>query len=151
MVGATPFLRAAESGDTKLMKLLVEHGADPNTKLTDGTTALMLASGIGRADGSTYEWSEAETLEAVKLCLQLGNDLQAANTAGLTALHGAAHRGSNEIVQFLVSKGAKLDSKDKEGRTPLEWAEGVAIIDQRPPRPQPHTIALLQRLMNETR
>jgi ankyrin repeat protein len=150
MVGATPFLRAAESGDVALMKLLVQHGADPNIKLSDGTTALMLASGIGRADGSTYEWSEAETLEAVRLCLQLGNDLHATNTAGLTALHGAAHRGSNEIVQFLVSKGAKLDAKDKEGRTPLAWAEGVPVIDQRPPRPQPHTVALLQRLMNES-
>ena len=62
-------------------------------------------------------------------------------------MHGAAHPGSNEIVQFLVSKGAKLDAKDSEGRRPLEWAEGVAIIDRRPPRPQPHTVALLQKLM----
>ena len=149
MVGATPFLRAAESGDTTVMRLLVANAADPNIKLNDNTTALMLASGIGRADGSTFEWSEAETLQAVKLCLELGNPLQAANNAGLTALHGAAHRGANEIVEFLVSKGAKLDAKDAEGRTPLAWAEGVAIIDQRPPRPQPHTVALLQKLMSQ--
>jgi hypothetical protein len=84
MVGATPFLRAAESGDITLVKFLVDHGADPNIKLADGTTAAMLAAGAGRSDGSTYEWSEAETLEAVNLCLQLGNDLHAANAAGLT-------------------------------------------------------------------
>jgi uncharacterized protein len=147
MVGATPFLRAAESGDTALMRLLVANGADANMTLADNTTALMLASGVGHADGSTFEWSEAETFEAVKLCLEFGNPLQAANRAGLTALHGAAHRGSNAIVEFLFNKGAKLDAKDAEGRIPLNWAEGVAIIDQRPPRPQPHTIALLRKLM----
>jgi ankyrin repeat protein len=150
MVGATPFLRAVESGDTTVMRLLVFNGADPNIKLADNTTALMLASGVGRADGSTFEWSEEETLDAVKLCLQFGNSLQASNNAGLTALHGAAHRGSNETVEFLVQMGAKLDVKDAEGRTPLHWAEGIAIIDQRPPRPQPHTVALLQRLMSHS-
>jgi ankyrin repeat protein len=150
MVGATPFLRAVESGDTTVMRLLVFNGADPNIKLADNTTALMLASGVGRADGSTFEWSEEETLDAVKLCLQFGNSLQAANNAGLTALHGAAHRGSNATVEFLVKMGAKLDAKDAEERTPLNWAEGVAIIDQRPPRPQPHTVALLQQLMTQS-
>ena len=147
MVGATPFMRAAESGDTTVMRLLVANGADPNITLVDHTSALMVASGVGRADGSPFEWSEAETLDAVKLCLQLGNPLQGANNAGLTALHGAAHRGSNPTVEFLVKMGAKLDAKDKEDRTPLNWAEGVAIIDQRPPRPQPHTVALLRQLM----
>jgi len=148
MVGATPFLRATESGDTTVMRLLLANGADPKIPLSDNTTALMLASGIGRADGSTFEWSENETLQAVKLCLELGIDINSANGEGLTALHGAAHRGANEIVEFLVSKGARLDAKDSEGRTPLSWAEGVAIIDQRPPRPQPHTVALLQKLMS---
>lgn len=151
MVGATPFLRAVESGDTTVMRLLAANGGDPNIKLADNTTALMLASGVGRADGSTFEWSEEETLDAVKLCLQLGDQLQAANNAGLTALHGAAHRGSNETVEFLVQMGAKLDAKDSEGRIPLNWAEGVAIIDQRPPRPQPHTVALLHQLMGDTK
>jgi ankyrin repeat protein len=149
MIGATPFLRAAESGDTTVMRLLVGNGADPNIKLVDNTTALMLASGVGRADGSTFEWSEAQTLEAAKLSLQFGNSLHAANNAGQTALHGAAHRGSNETVEFLVQMGARLDAEDGEGRIPLNWAEGVAIIDQRPPRPQPHTVALLRKLMNE--
>ena len=101
----------------------------------------MQSGNIGRPDNA--ELPRLRTW----LCLELGNPLQEANNAGPTALHGAAHRGSNEIVQFLVAKGAKLDAKDAEGRTPLIWAEGVAIIDQRLPRPQPHTVALLQQLM----
>ena len=54
-------------------------------------------------------------------------DVNAVNSMGLTAVHGAANRGSDDIIQFLVEKGAKLDVKDKEGRTPLTWAEGVFL------------------------
>jgi ankyrin repeat protein len=147
MVGATSFLRAAESGDVTVMRLLLDHGADPKIKTVDNKTALMLASGVGYSDGSTFEWSEDTTLEAVKLCLQMGEDVNAASDKGLTAIHGAAHRGSNPILEFLAGKGARIDVQDKQGRTPLAWAEGVVVIDQRPARPQPHTVALLERLM----
>jgi ankyrin repeat protein len=146
MVGATPFLRAAESGDVAVMRLLLEHGADPKIKTIDNKTALMLASGVGYSDGSTFEWSQNTTLEAVKLCLELGEDVNAASDRGLTAIHGAAHRGSNAILQYLAQKGARLDAKDKQGRTPLTWAEGVVVIDQRPARPQPHTVALIKQM-----
>src|SRR6202035_3825355 len=67
--GATPFLRAAQSGDVPLMRLLLARGADPKIATANGDTALMVAAGIGWVEGVTYEWSEAETLEAVKLCL----------------------------------------------------------------------------------
>jgi len=67
--GATPFLRAAQSGDVPLMKLLLARGADPKIATTNGDTALMVAAGIGWVEGVTYEWSGAQTLEAVKLCL----------------------------------------------------------------------------------
>ena len=147
MVGATAFLRAAESGDVTVMRLLIEHRADPKIKTIDNKTALMLASGVGYSDGSTFEWSENNTLEAVRLCLELGEDVNAASDKGLTAIHGAAHRGSNPILKLLAEKGARLDTKDKQGRTPLAWAEGVVVIDQRPARPQPQTVALIQQLM----
>ena len=62
---------------------------------------------------------------------------------GLTALHGAANRGSDDIIRFLVDKGAKLDVKDKEGRTPLAWAEGV-FLATRPAKPKPSPIEMIQ-------
>jgi ankyrin repeat protein len=87
-------------------------------------------------------------MEAVKLCLELGADVNAANTMGLTAVMGAANRGSDEILQFLVSKGARLDVKDKEGRTPYNWAEGVFLATNAPEQ-KPSTMALIKRLTGE--
>ena len=100
--GATAFLRAAQSGDVELMKLLLAHGADPKIATANNDTALSVASGIGWVEGVTYEWSEAENLEAVKMCLDLGIDPNAADVEGRTALHGAAHKGRNEVVKLLA-------------------------------------------------
>jgi hypothetical protein len=85
-------------------------------------------------------------MEAVKLCLEKGADINTANSMGLTAVFGAANRGSDEILKFLVEKGAKLDVKDKEGRTPMVWAEGVFLATNAPER-KPSTIALIHELM----
>ena len=82
----------------------------------------------------------------MKLCLELGADVNATNSMGLTALIGAANRGSNEIIELLVARGARLDIKDREGRTPLRWAEGVFLAAVGAER-KPETIALLERLM----
>jgi hypothetical protein len=65
---------------------------------------------------------------------------------GLAAIHGAANRGSDDIVEYLVSQGARLDIADKEGRTPLDWAHGVFLATH-PAEPKPSTIALIERLM----
>ena len=81
----------------------------------------------------------------MKLCLEKGGDVNAANSMGVTAVIGAANRGSDDILEFLVKKGAKLDVKDKEGRTPLVWAEGVFLATNAPER-KPSTIALIQKL-----
>ncbi len=151
MVGATPFLRAAESGDATLMRLLMDHGADVHVTTGDGKTALILAAGVGYSDGSTFEWSEKETLGAIELCLAAGIDVNAASATGMTALLGAAHRGSNAIVQYLVSHGADLHARDSSGRGALDWAAGVVVIAQRPAREQPHTVALLRALIGEER
>jgi ankyrin repeat protein len=144
--GGTPFYRAAVSGDITVMRLLLAHGADPYIATNDNTTPLMVAAGIGFLQGSTYVWSEREALEALQLCLELGN-IHAVNDAGLTALHGAAFRGWNAGVQTLVDKGAKLDAKDKQGRTPLNWADGVYRGGGIAPVRQIQTIALFQQLM----
>jgi ankyrin repeat protein len=126
MIGATPFWRAAQSDDVTLMRLLVEKGADPLLATTDHTTPLMVAAGVGWSDGQSHG-SQSDAPEALKLCLELGGDVNAANEVGYTALHGAAFRGANEVVKLLVEKGAKMDVKNQEGRLPVNMAEGMHI------------------------
>jgi ankyrin repeat protein len=135
--GATPLLRAALCGDLTVVKLLLAHGADPLIPTFDHTTPLMVASGVGWADGMLHEYSDDQTMEVVKLLISLGADVNAANDHGITALHGAGYKGANKAVQFLVDHGAKLDALDKGEdygfgvssvrMTPLNWAEGVPI------------------------
>ena len=143
--GQTPFLSAALAGDLPVMKLLLKHGADPNIPTFAGTTALMAAAGVNWVVDQTYDEGQPALLDAVKLCVELGMDINAVNSMGLTAVHGAANRGSDEILKFLVAQGASLNVKDKEGRTPLNWAEGVFLATH-PARPKPSTIALIKQL-----
>jgi ankyrin len=144
--GQTPFVTAALAGDVTLMKLLLKHGADPHIPTFAGTTALMAAAGVNWVFDQTYDEGQPALLEAVKLCVELGLDINAVNSMGLTAMHGAANRGSDEIIKYLASLGAKLDAKDKEGRTPLTWADGVFLATH-PARPKPSSIALIKQLM----
>jgi uncharacterized protein len=143
--GATPFLLAARSADASLMRMLVEHGADPLLSTVEHTTPLMAAAGIGFYEGVTYAASDDDVVAAVQLALDLGGDINAANDAGETALHGAAIRGTNRLVQLLVDNGARLDAKDHLGRTALTFAEGVLLGMNTFPRD--HTAVLLRRLM----
>jgi uncharacterized protein len=144
--GQTPFLTAALAGDVTVMRLLLEHGADPHVPTVGGTTALMAAAGINWVYDQTFDEGPEALLEAVRLCWELGMDVNAVNSMGLRAIHGAANRGSDDIIRFLVEKGARLDVADNEGRTPLTWAEGVFLATH-PAKPKPSSIALLQELM----
>jgi uncharacterized protein len=125
-IGATPFWRAAQSDDVTVMKLLKDRGADPLIATKDNTTPLMVAAGVGWSDGQSHG-SQADAPQALKLCLEWGGDVNAVNDEGYTALHGASFRGANEVVQFLVDHGAKMDVKSKEGRMPVNMAEGMHI------------------------
>jgi ankyrin repeat protein len=144
--GQTPFLRAAYAGDLTVMRLLLKHGADPKIATYGGTTPLMAAAGVNWVVDQTYDEGQKNLLEAVKLCDELGISVNDVNSMGITALMGAANRGSDEIIEWLVSKGAKLDAKDNEGRTALNWAEGVFLATH-PGKPKPSSIALIQKLM----
>ncbi len=125
-VGATPFWRAAQSDDVTLMKLLKEKGADPLLATSDNTTPLMVAAGVGWSDGQSHG-SQSDAPEAIRLCMEWGGDVNAKNSVGYTALHGAAFRGANDAVKLLVEKGARMDVKNQEGRLPVNMAEGMHI------------------------
>ena len=146
--GQTAFIRAAQSADVPVMKLLLSKGADPALTTFNGTSALMAAAGVNWVVGQTYSESPARWLEAVQLCLELGLDVNAVNEMGLGALHGAANRGSDDIIELLARRGARLDVADKQGRTPYAWAEGVFLATNSPVA-KPSTMALIKRLASE--
>jgi ankyrin repeat protein len=148
-LGATAFFLAAKNVDVEVMKVLVAAGADPLMPSADGTTPLMVASGLAiwyvGEDGGTLPGQEHEALEAVKLCVELGNDVNAKNLAAETPLHGAAFRGVNAIVEYLVAKGARLDARDVRGWTPFTIANGISYGDVF--KQQPQTAEFLEQLM----
>jgi ankyrin repeat protein len=159
--GATAFLRAAQSGDLKLLKLLLENGADPKINTEYNVTPLMVASGIGWVQGVTYEWSPEMTLATVKLLLDLGADVNAQDSMdGRTALMGAAHKGSNAVIEMLVEHGADLAARDIGSRDtinalagvrfqPIDYADGLVRIGVQSAIAHPDTFALLKKLMKD--
>ena len=117
--GATPLMRAAKNADVPMMRLLLEHGADPNRRTRAGMTPLLFAMGPGRRK------TTRDALDAVRACADGGANVNAVNeTTGETPLHAAVGQGP-AMVKLLVERGAKLDVKDKQGRTPLDVALGV--------------------------
>jgi ankyrin repeat protein len=100
--GATAFVRASQSSDTALMKLLLKYGADPKVVTDLGDTALTAAAGIGWVEGVTYERSAQDNVDAVRMLLDLGLDPNHANNEGRTPLMGGALKGRNDVVRLLV-------------------------------------------------
>jgi ankyrin repeat protein len=157
--GATPLLRAAQSSDVDLIKLLMERGADPKIKTAHDVTALSVASGIAWVEGVTFEWSREKNDQTVKMLLDLGIDPNQADDEGRVALHGAAHKGRNEIVQMLVDHGAKLDAHDMGSRDtvngamlgytwiPLHYAQGLVRVGVQSAKAHPETAELIKSLM----
>jgi ankyrin repeat protein len=148
-LGATAFLLAAKRVDVELMKVLAAAGADAKIPAADGNTPLMVAAGTAMwyvgEDGGSMAGHEHEAVEAVKMCVELGNDVNGRNEVGETPLHGAAFRGVNEIVEYLVSKGAVLDARDTRGWTAFTIASGISYGDVF--KQQPQTAKLLEQLM----
>jgi ankyrin repeat protein len=128
------------------MRLLLAHGADANITTFHGTTALAAAAGVNWTVAQTVDAGPEALLEAVRICHEAGNDVNAANSKGIRAIHGAANRGSVAILRFLAGHGADLVARDSEGRTPLDWANGVFLATH-PAVPRPEAIALLEALL----
>ena len=151
-VGTTPLIRAAKAGDVDALRLLLEHGAIADLPNSLGITAFMAAAGIGSTtiDIRARFRNEAACIEAGKLLLAAGANVNATRNNGQTALHGAAQWGWNDFVKFLAGHGADLRAKDQDDITPLDVALGKAGRTGRASNsPEPHrdTAELLQQLM----
>jgi ankyrin len=161
--GCTPFVRAAQSSDIELMQLLLDWGADPFIRTEYGDTALTAAGGVGWVEGVTHEWSPKANLEAIKMLVYLGIDVNGANRDGRTALMGAALKGRNDVVQFLVDHGAKLDQRDSGSRDTgtassklaghtwdaLDYADGLVRVGVQSAVARPETATLIRKLMTD--
>jgi uncharacterized protein len=145
--GTTPFTRAARSADLELMHLLLDKGADPKLVGKDKQTALMVAAGVAYNDH--IKGTEAEALEAVKLCVSLGLDVNAATDKGETALHGAAHRGADTIAKYLIDNGADVKARNKRGFTALDLAMGMGGYNGGPGPVHETTAALIRQAGGE--
>jgi ankyrin repeat protein len=162
--GATPLWVAAYSangGDgarggggsaaVEILQLLLDAGADPEAATDDHTTPLMVAAGLGRSNyqPGTPRGARSQSAEAaVKILVEWGAEINAVNEADFSALHGAAFRGLNEVVEYLVEQGADIDALDFRGRTPYRIAQGA----QQGFRVQawPETAAVLETLGADT-
>ena len=124
MIGATPLMLAAQFVEPDIMRVLADNGADPRFVMKNGATALMAVLRPRQGENHTGRAEDPveRSLEAVKVAVNLGVDVNAVDDAGDTALHLAASRRLNAVVQFLVDTGAKLDVKNKKGQTPLAMA-----------------------------
>ena len=159
--GSTPFIRAAQSSDVELMKVLLAAGADPKLRTAHDVTALSVASGIAWVEGVTFEWSRAKNVETVKMLIDLGINVNQADDEARTALHGAAHKGRNEVIQMLVDAGGNLEARDLGSRdtvngamlgltwVPLHYAQGLVRVGVQSAIPHPETAEFIKDLMRK--
>ena len=161
LIGATPYLLAAKFLEVDIMRVLAAGGADPRLPMKTGATPLMAAAGLGAGantdrrglsalDGGKVE-DEGRVLDATRVAIELGGDVNAVSESGDTALHGAAALGYNTVVQFLADHGAQLDVKNKRGQTALaaiagRKGEGATAADRASQVPRQSTVDLLRKL-----
>jgi ankyrin repeat protein len=109
-------------------------------------TALQAAAGVGYGEGfaaNSHRFAPGGMLAAVKyLVEELHMAVDATDQDGNTALHDAAARGDNEMILYLVSKGASVLAVNREGKTTVDMANGPVQRTQ----PFPETIALLEKM-----
>ncbi|MSV36221.1 MAG: ankyrin repeat domain-containing protein [Bryobacterales bacterium] len=147
--GATAYMLAARTGDAELMRYLVKLGADPKIPNDDNTTPLMAAAGVGTRAPGEDPGTESESIEAVQVALDHGGDINAVDSKGETAMHGAAYKTAPAVVQFLAEKGADVKvwyHKNKQGWTPLSIAQGFRFDNF---IPSPGTETAVRKLMDD--
>jgi ankyrin repeat protein len=145
--GATTFLLAARTADAELMRYLAKLGADPLIPTADGANSMIVAAGLGTRSPGEDAGAESEVVEALQAALDLGNDINAVDANGESAMHGAAYKNLPGAVDFLASHGAKVEiwnRKNKQGWTPLTIAEGYRFGNF---KPSPETAAAIRRAM----
>jgi len=128
LVGATPFVLAAQAADVAVMKTLLAGGADPTINTEEQASALMFAAGFGRVPGESRVTEEA-ALEAVEACRQLGLDVKQAEAGGDTALHAIAYYGWVRVGQWLLDHGADINARNKKGETALRVSQGTVVAN----------------------
>ena len=147
--GSTPFMLAALVADAELMRTLADLGADPLAQNDEFSTPLMAAAGLGTRSPGEDAGTEEEVLEAVRLALELGADVNAVDDNGETAMHGAAYKNLPRVVEFLAAAGARVDVWNEENRygwTPLTIARGYRFGNF---KPSPPTVAALERVLRD--
>ncbi len=123
-----PTSRYRYDSSPAIVRALLAAGADPDLATDDGTTPLMMAAGLGVRSHQPLTprgVPSPPAEEAVRVLVEAGADVNAANHGDFTALHGATFRGLNEVIQYLVEQGADIDARDYRGRTAYRMAEGA--------------------------
>src|SRR6185437_8542330 len=146
-IGATPFCMAALTADAELMRLFASLGADPKIPTADGATPLIVAAGLGTRSPGEDAGTDSEVVQAVAVALELGNDPNAVDKNGETAMHGAAYKNVADAVRYLASHGANPEvwnQPNKHGWTPLTIAQGYRFGNY---KPSPPTIEALLEVM----
>jgi len=124
--GATAIALAAEVNNLEAVKVLVEAGGDPNIPNANGMTPLVFAAGGGTDEQRPRPQDErAMAVQTVRYLVEHGADVNAAGDFGWTALHMAAYQGLNDVIEYLVSKGAKTEVFDELGQTPLSASMAI--------------------------
>lgn len=153
--GTTPLIRAAKSADLAAIELLLEYGADASLTTDGGVDALMIAAGLGNAEQDTTGRfkRESDIIETIDIMIEQGLDVNATDSRGRTALHGAALHGFDEVVAALVERGADLGTEDNDGYSPLDTARGLAGgfgFTGGEGRVQESTVALIENLLEDS-
>jgi uncharacterized protein len=146
-IGATPFCLAALTADAELMRFFVSLGADPKIPTADGATPLIVAAGLGTRSPGEDAGTDSEVVEAIALAIELGNDPDAVDKNGETAMHAAAYKNVADAVRYLASHGANPDvwnQPNKHGWTPLTIAQGYRFGNF---KPSPPTVEALLEVM----